>query len=93
MAKAKAILIVMTIVVGVMFLAFVLPNGCTRPDVAMRVLSENGYTNIEITGYRFFMCGEGDQFATGFTATSPNGTFVSGCVCSGWMKGATIRFD
>lgn len=67
--------------------------GCTNPEGAEKVLKDQGYTNIVITGYRCFSCGEEDSFATGFTATSPNGTQVSGTVCEGFLKGKTIRFD
>jgi len=68
-------------------------RGCTDPAGATRVLTQQGYTNIEITGYRWGMGGEGDTHITGFEATSPNGTRVSGAVTSGWLKGSTIRFD
>lgn len=66
---------------------------CTDEDGAERILEENGYTDIEITGYKAFCCGEDDTFKTGFRATGPTGKPVSGCVCSGWGKGGTIRFD
>lgn len=66
---------------------------CSDAPTAERVLADNGYTNIKTNGYAFLSCGEKDSFATSFTATSPNGRQVSGAVCSGWMKGATIRFN
>jgi len=66
--------------------------GCSSSSEARRVLEANGYTSIETTGHKFFACSEDDVFSTGFEATSPNGTRVSGAVCSGWLKGATIRF-
>jgi hypothetical protein len=67
--------------------------GCTDEKGARRVLQQNGYTNITITGYRPFMGSEDDQYSTGFTAISPSGQRVSGSVCSGVLKGSTIRFD
>lgn len=69
--------------------------GCyTDPDGARRVLQQNGYTNIEITGYRYGMGGEDDTYVTGFRARSPNGQTVTGAVTRGlYLKGSTIRFD
>jgi hypothetical protein len=68
-------------------------SGCTDADKAIKTLSDQGYTNITTSGYAWFMCSEQDTFATKFHATSPNGTSVSGAVCSGWFKGNTIRFN
>jgi hypothetical protein len=65
---------------------------CTDERGAKRVLLDNGYTNVQITGFDFFTCSDKETFATGFTATSPNGRRVQGAVCSGVMKGYTIRF-
>jgi hypothetical protein len=68
-------------------------TGCTRPGLAERVLTEQGYTNVDAGGYGFFSCSEDDVFKTNFEATSPAGKRVKGTVCSGWFKGATIRLD
>lgn len=65
---------------------------CTDQDGAVRVLTEQGYKDVRTTGYEFFSCGKGDNFVTGFEATSPAGVRVTGVVCSGWIKGSTIRF-
>lgn len=66
---------------------------CTKPDQTKRILKANGYTNIEITGWRPFRGDRGDFFSTGFRATSLSGKWVTGTVSSGILKGATIRFD
>jgi hypothetical protein len=66
---------------------------CTDGPGAERVLRQNGYTNVKLTGWSAFSCSEKDTFATGFEATSPSGQRVVGTVCSGWLKGYTIRFD
>ena len=80
---------VLVAVVGLCVMA-----GCTDPVTAERVLSEQGYTDIQITGYRFFGCSEDDFYVTGFNATSPVGKRVEGCVCQGFLfKNATIRFQ
>jgi hypothetical protein len=68
-------------------------GACSDAPTAERVLSQNGYRDIKITGYAVFYCGRDDTYSTGFTATSPSGVPVKGAVCSGWGKGATIRFE
>ena len=74
-------------------LIFLLPYGCTQPDKATRILNEQGYTEVEITGWRPFMAGENDSFSTGFKSMSPSGARVTGSVTGGWLKGSTIRLD
>lgn len=60
---------------------------------ATRVLTESGYKNVKITGYRWF-AGNGDWYHTGFSAESPTGTSVTGTVTGGLIfKGNTIRLD
>lgn len=66
--------------------------GCSAPERAKRVLDNSGYTEIEITGYSPFSCGEDDTFSTGFKAKNANGKVVEGTVCSGWFKDGTVRF-
>lgn len=66
---------------------------CTDPKEATRVLEENGYTEVKMTGYSFFACSKDDFFHTGFEATSVVGKRVEGTVCSGMLfKNSTIRF-
>jgi hypothetical protein len=60
---------------------------------ATRLLTAQGFAQIEPTGYRWLACSKDDVYATGFRATSPSGVRVSGAVCRGVFKGATIRFD
>jgi hypothetical protein len=67
--------------------------GCSDPAIAQRTLENMGYTNIEIIGWGLFAgCGRDDTFVTKFKALSPNKKNVDGVVCSGWLKGATVRF-
>lgn len=68
-------------------------TACTAEDEATRALRGAGYKDVQFTGYRVFGCGKGDSWHTGFEATGPSGVKVSGVVCSGFMKGATIRTD
>lgn len=68
--------------------------GMTDAADARRVLEQSGYTHVQITGYRWFTCGKGDYYQTGFAATSPNGSQVTGTVCKGLLfKSQTIRMD
>ena len=65
---------------------------CTNEKETRRVLDLDGYTDINVTGYAWFMCGEHDFFHTAFAAKK-NGKEVTGAVCSGlFFKGSTIRF-
>ena len=60
---------------------------------ATRVLKANGFTDIKITGYKWFN-GTKDYYNTGFEATGVNGARVSGNVSRGiFLKGSTIRLD
>lgn len=68
-------------------------TGCTDSSKAKKVLRSQGFTQIELTGYRWLGCSKDDAFHTGFTARSVNGQEVSGVVCSGFLKSATVRFD
>jgi hypothetical protein len=88
--KLITTVIVITIVIG---LFTILPTGCTQPDKTVRLLEQQGYTNVTITGWRPFMASSKESFSTGFEATSPNGNRVSGAVTGGFLKGSTIRFD
>lgn len=65
---------------------------CTDESGARQALQAQGFNNITFTGYNVFGCGQDDTFHTGFTATNANGMVVSGTVCSGVLKGATVRF-
>lgn len=81
------------VVLLLLIFAIFVPKACQQPDAAIKVLQDNGYTDIRITGYRWFTCDEKDTFSTGFIAITPTGKQVSGAVCSGFFKGNTIRFD
>ena len=56
-------------------------------------LETQGYSEVVLTGYQFFSCGRGDVYRDGFLATNSNGKTVVGVVCSGFLKGKTIRFQ
>lgn len=68
--------------------------GCTNPIDTKRILTENGYKNIELFGYGWFSCSKDDAYATKFKALSPSGSTIYGTVCEGFIfKNATIRFS
>ena len=39
-------------------------SACSNSNDAVRVLQENGYKNIQTTGYKFFACGRDDFYST-----------------------------
>jgi hypothetical protein len=64
---------------------------CSDPETAKRAVEDMGMSNVETQGYAFFGCGKDDEFHTSFTAINSSGRRVSGVVCSGYLKGATVR--
>jgi hypothetical protein len=71
-------------------------GGCSDEGVhspAGETLRNTGLTPVEVGGYGWFDCGQGDVFATRFTATNAEGREVQGTVCKGILKGSTVRFD
>lgn len=65
--------------------------GCTNPSQAREVLADEGYTDIEMTGYRFFGCSDDDEVRDGFRARR-DGRVVEGVVCCGLLfKDCTVR--
>lgn len=67
---------------------------CTDPQNATRILADQGYTNIRMTGYAWLSCSNDDTYHSGFVATSPAGKDVRGTVCAGgFFKNSTIRFE
>lgn len=68
-------------------------SACTDSDGARQTLEAHGFTKVTTHGYSFFGCGQDDTFATAFTAESPTGGHVSGVVCSGILKGSTVRLN
>ncbi|MCP1376020.1 hypothetical protein [Dyella lutea] len=69
-------------------------TACTDNETAARALHGAGYSDVQLTGYRWIGCGKDDDFSTGFKAKGPTGVPVTGVVCSSWFgKGATVRQD
>lgn len=77
-------------------LVFITLGSCTNQndfEKGKKQLEMQGYKNIKNTGYEFFCCSDKDEFSTGFEAQDKNGNIVKGCICSGLLKGITIRFN
>ncbi len=68
-------------------------SACSDAPTATKALESAGYTEVNVTGFKFFGCSEDDTFHTGFIAKGVNGKQVTGVVCSGFLKGSTIRTD
>jgi len=67
-------------------------SACTDKKEAIRVLENDGFTNVKVTGYNFFACSKDDFYHTGFVGTK-NNRRIKGTVCSGLIfKGSTIRY-
>ena len=84
--KAAAIFAVAAAAVGTM-------AGCTNAPEAERALKAQNLEPVKVGGYAFFSCSEDDTFKTKFTAKNAKGETVTGAVCSGVLKGSTIRYD
>ena len=82
------ILIVLTIIA--IIVTFAMSCG-SQPEQATKVLTKQGYTDIQINGYAILGCDKGDTYRTKFNATAPNGSKINGVVCAGWFKGNTVR--
>lgn len=68
-------------------------TGCTNSTDAINALQDTGFTDIQMTGYRFFSCSKDDFYHTGFIAKNIQGRTVKGTVCSGFLfKNSTVRF-
>lgn len=80
------------VIIGIICVGEILV-GCTDSTTAERALQNLGMSNIETQGYAIWGCGESDVFHTRFTARNAQGRVVTGVVCSGWLKGSTVRFD
>lgn len=84
----------------VAILVFVLmAGGCTvGEDDARRILREDGYTDIELTGWAPLSCSDADQFRSGFVANRrvlhEHGSGivrVEGAVCCTLLYACTVR--
>lgn len=82
------------IVAGVLFFTVgMIGTTLLKQDDTRRQLEDAGYTNVIVEGNTVFGCARTDIYKIRFKATGATGREVSGVVCSGEVKGATIRLD
>jgi hypothetical protein len=75
-----------------LLIIFLFLAACTNEKEALRVLEQEGVSNIKFTGYDWFACSKDDTYQTGFTGTR-NGREISGVICSGLIfKRSTVRY-
>ncbi len=80
----------LSILLLLLFVGFV--SGCTKAQETTKILKQQGYTEIETTGYAWLSCSQDDLFRTKFTAISPAKKSVNGVMCCGFFKACTIRY-
>ncbi len=73
--------------------SILLLSACTDPPRAIEAIENTGLKPISVGGYSFFGCSKDDYWRTNFTAKRPDGKIISGQVCEGIFKGATVRFN
>jgi hypothetical protein len=79
-----------------LLILIIMLSACTSDnafDKGKRQLEQQGYSDIKSTGYDWFCCSDKDTFSNGFTAKDSKGNVVEGCICSGILKGVTVRFE
>ena len=75
----KELSLLLLVIIAVLILSTF--NYTDKPS-AVKFLTNNGYTDITITGYHFFGCKKGKFKHTGFIAYKNEDT-IEGTVCSG----------
>jgi hypothetical protein len=74
--------------------------GCTVDQAtAEQVLADEGFHDVQVTGWAPFSCSDDDTFKSHFcasrTVVNPDGTtserHVSGTICCGYFKDCTVR--
>lgn len=90
MRKSTTSLIIVCFMIS--FIAFTM-RGLKDPEGAKRVLEDQGYTHVNITGLRSFSCGNRELWRTGFKAMNQAGRVVRGTVCTTLFKSSNIRFE
>lgn len=82
-----------------LFPLMMLGCGNVSNETAQRVLADEGYHDIQMTGYSHFGCGEDDAYKSSFTAKrwvlqgdgSRTERTVEGTLCCGHYKDCTVR--
>lgn len=77
----------------VAFLLVLIGLGTPTEGDLVRRLQDAGYSEAQITGVRVLACAEDDLYRYGFHAVGPSQKPVTGAICLGALKAATIRID
>jgi hypothetical protein len=86
------ILIGVTLVLGLgLFIA--MQAGPPDNSKAVRAMENIGFSDVTVVNrsYVSFQCGRGDIVEYTVKATNARGERVTMIVCTGWLKGATVR--
>ena len=75
-----------------LLITFLLTAACTSERDVEKYAKMEGWESYKVEGYGIFACSEKDVFSTKFTAVKGGKTF-SGVICSGFLKGATLRLN
>ncbi len=93
MTTSKANIVQGTLIAGSLSLILAVAIGIPDIDGATKTVDQMGFTPIKVGGFAPFQCGQGDLFATRFSAKNSKGDTVNGVVCKGIFKGSTLRLD
>lgn len=66
--------------------------GKVEPDVATRVLTNTGHTDIQLGTEHVSGCNRDENYSLGFAAKGPTGRPVRGILCATSDGGVTIRY-
>jgi hypothetical protein len=76
---------------AILFLSLTMA-ACSNESGARKALLDQGFSDIEITGWSPLSCSDNDGTCTGFRAMGPTGRLVEGVVGCGYVfKGCTVR--
>lgn len=81
------------LLLSVVFISLVSCTSDNDFEKGKKQLENQGYTDIVNTGFNAFCCSDKDSFSTGFKCKDKQGNEVKGCICSGVLKGITLRFE
>lgn len=88
--KIKNIVFVISLIL-ILFFNFLFLYGKEETVESKRVLEDQGYQNVVMTGHVLIGCTPLEFYKTGFVASGPTGRSVKGIVCGTVWKTFTIR--
>lgn len=76
----------------ILIICLLVASCSANTDKVKSVLENEGCTDVVDNGFVFFGCGKEDGFHNGFSCTK-NNRKIEGVVCSGLLKGFTVRYN